>query len=115
MVREAMFVRRNERGEVVALSKVRGPQFNEEVPGDSPELESFYGESTRPQNDFKDLQTSDLGMVRVLEDLIDLLIGKGVITFTDFPDAVQKKLLGRQDMRKSIRDLNLLDEDDETI
>ncbi len=110
-----MFVRRNERGEIVALSKVYAAQINEEVPDDSPELTIFVGEALRPQQELTAFRTSDLEMVRVLEDLIELLIGKGVITFTDFPDAVRKKLLSRHDLRNTVRDLNLLDEDDETI
>lgn len=42
---------------------------------------------------------SDLAMSRVVEDLVDLLIQKGVIRFTDLPDAAQKKLLARTEAR----------------
>jgi hypothetical protein len=111
----AMFVRRNERGEIVAASKMSAAGITEEVPNDSPELAAFVGSAVRRPQELTALQSSDLDMVRVLEDLIELLIGKGVITFTDFPDAVQRKLLGRQVLRTTVRDLNLLDEDDETI
>ena len=43
---------------------------------------------------------SDLAMARVLEDLIDLLIDKGVVMFSDFPEAARRKLLERHGLRK---------------
>lgn len=45
---------------------------------------------------------SDLAMARVVEDLIDLLISKGVLRFTDLPDAAQKKLLARNEARTDL-------------
>lgn len=47
--------------------------------------------------------TSDAQLVRVLEDLIDTLIEKGVIRHTDLPDAAQQKLLSRKGMRYSLK------------
>ncbi|VFS56484.1 Uncharacterised protein [Kluyvera cryocrescens] len=37
------------------------------------------------------LQQSDLNMVRVLEDLIEVLMSKGIISITDLPPAAQSK------------------------
>lgn len=45
---------------------------------------------------------SDLAMARVVEDLVDLLIAKGVIRFTDLPEPAQKKLLARSEARTDI-------------
>lgn len=42
------------------------------------------------------LNESDLSTVRILEDLIDTLINRQVIRFTDLPDAAQRKLLSRK-------------------
>ena len=61
------------------------------------------------------LAESDQGMVRVVEDLVDLLINKDLIRFTDLPDAAQKKLLERRKLRRSVDALNLLDDDSEII
>ncbi|TVS19422.1 MAG: tryptophan synthase subunit beta like protein [Gammaproteobacteria bacterium] len=108
-----MFVKRNHRGEIVAVSKVQVQGIADEIRDDSPELSSFFGETL--QRELAALHVSDLDMIRVLEDIVDLLIGKGVITFTDFPDAVQRKLRARQTLRKTMQDLVLIDEDDETI
>ena len=36
------------------------------------------------------------------EDLVDLLIGKGVINFTELPEGAQMKLLKRQGLRTEL-------------
>ena len=48
------------------------------------------------------LSQSDTSLVRVLEDLIDVLINRGVIQFTDLPEAAQAKLLERRETRASM-------------
>jgi hypothetical protein len=55
------------------------------------------------------LAESDTGMARVLEDLIDVLITRGHIQFTDLPEAAQAKLLERRQTRANLTHrLNLL-------
>ena len=48
------------------------------------------------------LSQSDTAIARVLEDLIDVLIQRGVIQFTDLPPAAQEKLLARRETRAHI-------------
>lgn len=50
------------------------------------------------------LSQSDLALVRVLEDLIDILIPRGLIQFTDLPLAAQAKLLSRRETRAALSD-----------
>jgi hypothetical protein len=50
------------------------------------------------------LSQSDTAIARVLEDLIDVLITRGVIQFTDLPDAAQDKLLSRRQTRARLKD-----------
>jgi hypothetical protein len=64
------------------------------------------------------LSSSDAGLARVTEDLIDLLIVRGVIRFTDLPLAAQNKLLERKETRARLSNsLDLLGDDsgNETI
>lgn len=57
------------------------------------------------------LQGSDHALARVTEDLIDILITRGVIQFTDFPPAAQAKLLERRHTRETLSNrLRLLDD-----
>lgn len=59
------------------------------------------------------LAESDQALIRVVEDLIDTLIRKDLLHFTDLPEAAQAKLLERRTLRRSVSALNLLrDEDD---
>lgn len=54
------------------------------------------------------LQKSDLEMVRVLDDLIYLLIRKGVIAITDLPPMAQVKLMNRANARQELGGLEQL-------
>lgn len=59
------------------------------------------------------LANSDAAVARIAEDLIDILITRGVIQFTDFPQAAQAKLLQRRHTRESLSNrLKLLDDGD---
>lgn len=62
------------------------------------------------------LASSDLALVRVLEDLIDVLIDKELIRFTDLPQIAQQKLLDRRSIRSEMKGLDLLgDEFDDVL
>ena len=66
-----------------------------------------------PKRNLSDL---DVGFIRVLEDLIDALIEKGVLRLTDLPEAAQAKLTQRKGMRQRLNnDLNLLDDDENIL
>lgn len=54
------------------------------------------------------LIASDLSFVRVLEDLIAVLVGKGLIMLTDLPEAAREKLLERQETRGDLARLGEL-------
>jgi len=58
---------------------------------------------------------SDIQLARVLEDLISILIDRGIVRFTDFPPAAQKRLNYRQSMREKNRLSNILDENRDLI
>lgn len=61
------------------------------------------------------LSKTDIGLARVLEDLIEVLITRGHIQFTDLPEAAQAKLLERRQTRVNLSHrLDLLPDDGET-
>lgn len=100
------YVTRDAQGLINSVSM--GPSAGAtELPADSPELVEFMskvmGQGT--------LLQSDLRLVRVLEDLINLLIDREVIRFTDLPLAAQEKLMERRSMRQSMGGLDLLSGD----
>jgi hypothetical protein len=50
------------------------------------------------------LSNTDKNIIRVIEDLITILIQKGSISLSDFPQQVQDKLLGRKALRDEINE-----------
>ncbi len=59
------------------------------------------------------LRGLDTDLVRVLEDLVDLLTSQGVFRFTDLPESAQQKLLFRKNLRSQWQPVpNPLDDDD---
>lgn len=105
-----MYVKRDAQGRIEATSRDAREGFDELVVPGSPELAAFLNSAgTRGR-----LALTDLELVRVLEDLIDVLVEKDVIHFTDLPDAAQQKLLNRRHTRVTMRKgLNLLDDEEE--
>ena len=91
------FVKRDESGRIDAVSINESADFAEFVDAESAELEGFF-ENARPSAD--SLRESDSDLVRVLEDLIEMLTAKGVIMFTELPESAQQKILFRKRLRK---------------
>jgi hypothetical protein len=83
---------------------VQDAMHAEPLPAGDAELVAFAGRLMAGG----ELAPSDLPMIRVLEDLIDLLVERSVIRFTDLPQPAQEKLVSRRSARQSLRRLNLL-------
>jgi hypothetical protein len=100
------YVRRDAAGKVIALSIEPLDAF--EAGATPAEIAEFEG---RIGNARSRLQESDLEIIRVLDDLVNVLVEKNVIRFTDLPVTAQGKLLERRDLREHVTRLRLLDED----
>ncbi|MFP9230296.1 tryptophan synthase subunit beta [Pectobacterium cacticida] len=105
-----LYIQRNSEGRLIRAEETPFPEMTEELPLDSPEAIAW-------QQGLQQLRQSDLEMVRVLEDLIQVLMHKGLITITDFPPAAQRKLMGRSQAREALNGgLNkLIGDDEETM
>lgn len=108
-----MYIKRNQQGMIEAVSLVNTPGFDEQLDLQAPELQAFLNQYRLAS--LQSLEQSDQAMARVLEDLIHLLIEKGVIRFTDLPDAAQRKLMTRRELRGQQQGIDLLDNDDSLI
>lgn len=102
-----LYIKRNAQGEIVMLSKEPSPECNDTINDDSPEVFAFLTEQTGQSAQFI---ASDLAFVRVVEDVLEVLLEKGVISFTDLPSAAQSKIMERKSLR-SRNDVNLLSDD----
>lgn len=74
-----------------------------------PEVQAYLNDL---HEDGNVMSRTDADLARVTEDLVDLLIQRGVIKFTDLPDAAQAKLLLRKQARATLtQGLRLIPED----
>lgn len=107
------YVSRNEQGAITGVFNKPTPIAQEQLDLDDTELRRYLegGESTQAHGE---LAASDREMARIVEDLIDVLIAKNLINFTDFPVEAQKKMLRRHSLRRGLSPLKDLvgDEDD---
>ncbi len=94
---------RNAKHEIVALLKEPVPGQDEFLPADNQEVMQFLGLTSR-EDARGALKVSDRQLARVTEDLIQLLIQKNLILFTELPLPVQDKLLLREKLRASLNE-----------
>jgi hypothetical protein len=99
------FVARDAGGRIVAVYARRSQKAQEEVDANAPEVKDFLERDEAGVLAREHLIESDLAMVRVLEDLIFVLIDKGVLMFHDLPEAARRKLVQRRDLRNRLTDL----------
>jgi hypothetical protein len=113
------FVRRDAEGKIDAVFLAPDPSATEEVSGDHPDLLEFRQADTKSLLEKDEWVQADLALARVTEDLVDLLIDKGVINFTDLPSGAQNKLIKRQGLRTELSYVAKLfgsnDEDDDFL
>jgi hypothetical protein len=91
-----LYVSRDSAGQIVELHPMPLGDAQEALPADNPEVLQFIHERWR-QNELDQL---DREFVRVIEDMIELLMSKDLIMFTDLPPKVQEKLLRRKEIRE---------------
>ena len=99
------YVCRDAQGALVSLHRHADGQAQEWLPDDDVQVLAFVGPVSAPG--FEQL---DADFIRVLEDLIDALIRRRVISLTDLPLAARNKLNSRKDHRSptALAELNLL-------
>lgn len=107
-----MYVKRDTDGAISAISSEAGSGFSEWLADDARELlEWQQGRSMKES--LQRLQGSDADMIRVLEDLIEVLLQRGVIRITDLPEAAVAKLNSRSAERAKLSELSgLIDQDE---
>lgn len=108
-----LYIRRNDQGQMEDFSFVPKPGYELTSLEDPVVVEWLQNGENRRAID-ETLQRMDLEMARVVEDLIEMMIEKGLILFTDLPEAVQNKILFKRRVR-NLRDSALLHNEDEEL
>lgn len=107
------YVTRNPAGEIIAIHREAHEYASEYLPAQHPEITAFLELASEPEV----FTRLDSDLIRVLEDLIDVLIDKNVLRLTDLPVPAQNKLLSRKNTRArfSQQTLNLIPENDDIL
>jgi hypothetical protein len=108
-----LYVHRDKDGTITSISKTKSELHQEELVENHPDVLHFLNVGILMDEKERQFIKSDLQMIRVLDDLIDLLIRKHVITFTDLPVVAQEKILKRQNLRDKLA--GLISEDDNVL
>lgn len=97
------YIKRAPDGTITAIATNSGPEFQEFLSPTHSELINFLSISKDTSRALAALEESDMEFVRITEDLVNTLVAKSVILFTDLPEAVQQKLLAREKLREQIQ------------
>ena len=107
------YVQRDQNNALVRVEAQAYAEATETLPADHHEILAWFADD-EIETSLKQLKSSDLEMIRVLDDLIHVLTSKGVIRITDLPPAAQAKFLERTQARAALGGLSELINDDET-
>ena len=110
------FVKRSAEGRVIALFREQDEQAKEYLPLSHPEVAAMIAAGPDVSTEkIPEMRRSDLDLIRVFEDLTDILISKRIVVLTDFPATAQEKIMQRKRLRSSLSPISevLGVEDDE--
>jgi len=110
------YVQRDASGHISALFQKPEASAEEFLPSDHPDIQLFLG-GIVPQKEKNAatmaLSESDLSLIRVIEDIVDTLIDKNLLMFTDLPEQAREKILQRKHTRKKISTpLDIIEDED---
>ncbi|MCG7876372.1 MAG: hypothetical protein JAY75_09355 [Candidatus Thiodiazotropha taylori] len=111
-----LYAKRDNDGKIINLSDTPSAGADEEVSATDDEVIGFIFNNSSTTLSKKLLSETDTGMIRIVEDLIELLIQKNLIMFTDLPNAAQQKILMQNQIRSVFQPGDpLLVDDDELL
>lgn len=97
------YVERDEKGKIVVVRRDANMPGMESKQSVDDEILEFFGREETNDSLIRILASTDVGVMRILEDLINLLVNKNIIMSTELPEDAQIKLRQRQQMRQRIR------------
>jgi hypothetical protein len=111
------YVLRDSSGKIKGIFAEATADASEELGADDADLVRFLVEVglASPGTIRQLLAESDMRMVRLVDDLIDVLLEKTIIRITDLPPAASQKYLQRQAARKRLQGIQSLIVDEKDI
>jgi len=108
------YVQRDAQGLLIRVEAAPYSESTGTLPADDQEIQAWYA-NEMVKTSRNQLKQSDMEMIRVLDDLIQVLTSKGVIRVTDLPAAAQAKLMDRSQAREALGGLNHLIDDETAL
>lgn len=109
------YIERDNENQVVAIYAEAPSEDSEYLETSHPDVIKFLNANADEEHALQFLTGSDYELVRVLEDLIELLMDKNLVLFTELPVAAQRKLVRRRKARQNLREENALMVDENDI
>ncbi|RPJ16709.1 MAG: hypothetical protein EHM30_05655 [Desulfobacteraceae bacterium] len=106
-----LYVERAKDGKITALYSSPRPGADEQKTVMDEEILNFLHTTVSADSRKLLLALSDMGIIRRLEDLIDLLIQKNIIIFTELPEQAQERITERKRLRESATSQDLMVDD----
>ncbi|CAD5109809.1 tryptophan synthase subunit beta [Zestomonas carbonaria] len=100
-----VYVQRDGQGRLLRVENEPFDGMNDTLAFQSEELKAWLDAKLEVRSRLDQLRQSDLEMVRVLEDVVHILVERGVISFTDLPEAARIKLDERAVARAELEGL----------
>lgn len=103
-----VYVQRDAQGKLLRVEPLPFDGMSEPIAVESEELQNWLKVKEEVKARLESLNSSDLELVRVLEDVVNVLVDRGVIQYTDLPEAARTKLDQRAVARADIEGLTSL-------
>ncbi len=110
-----LYVERNQEGEIISVRRDGGEPGMEAKQAVDNEILEFLSKNGSQDSILHLLSTLDAGVIRILEDLIDLLVDKNIIMFSELPEEAQEKLRSRKKLRRQIGKASVIIEDSDIL
>ncbi|KUG23524.1 hypothetical protein ASZ90_006689 [hydrocarbon metagenome] len=105
------YIERSADGKIIGLRTVAGPDTTEKKSLNDEEVLDFLKDNMDSKFLESLLVHSDAGLIRLLEDLINLLTKKNIILFTELPEKAQEKIIEREQIREKMSSQNIIVEE----
>ena len=105
------YIERSADGKIIGLRTVVGSNSTENKSLNDEEVLDFLKDNMDSKFLEGLLAHSDAGLIRLLEDLINLLTKKNIILFTELPEKAQEKIIEREQIREKMSSQNIIVEE----
>ena len=103
-----LYIERKSDGTIAAIHQAPSAKATEQKTLLDEEILEFLGKDTKLDSWIQLLTLSDISIIRIIEDLIDVLVSKNVIMLTDLPVEARAKLKERKQVRQKIENDSIM-------